>query len=61
MVPFHRMKKQENMPVHMVVLLLLAKMTNLKLVYTAIAFNHCNEKVAGGVWAYYIVLSISVY
>ena len=54
--------QNEETRVHVVVLLLLAKMTNLNLLYTAIervAFNYCNEKVAGGVWAYNIVYIMS--
>ena len=43
-------------PVHVVVLLLLAKTTNLDLVYTAIerfGSNKCIEKVIGFVWAFF--------
>ena len=47
---------KEMKPAHAVVFLLLAKLTNLDLVYTAIeraASKQCNEKVKGGAWAYY--------
>ena len=53
-----KMTEKETTPVNVVVLLLLAKMTNLDLVYTAIeraASNKCNEKVMGGAWAYYAI------
>ena len=47
---------EEKNPVHVVVLLLLAKTTNLDLVYTAIerfVSNKCIEKVIGFVWAFF--------
>ena len=47
---------------HAVVFLLLAKLTNLDLVYTAIeraASKQCNEKVKGGAWAYYVAYFIA--
>ena len=53
---------EEETPAHAVVFLLLAKTTNLNLVYTAIerlVANHCNNRVTGGVWAYFIVYFIA--
>ena len=55
-------KTEEKTPAHVVVFLLLAKTTNLNLVYTAIERvvpNQCNMRITGGVWAYYIVYFIS--
>ena len=45
-------------PAVLVVCLLLAKITNLDLIYTAIeraASKTCNDKVLGSAWAYYII------
>ena len=61
--------REEKTGVHIVALLLLAKMTNLNLVYTAIervTAKRCSEMVTGSAWTYFWVyciafLSISVY
>ena len=54
--------EEEKTPAHVVVFLLLAKTTNLNLVYTAIERvvpNQCNGRITGGVWAYYTVYFFS--
>ena len=48
--------REDKTPVNVVVLLLLAKLTNLTLVYTAIervTAKHCGDVVTVGVWAYF--------
>ena len=55
---------EEKKAVHMVVLLLLAKMTNLDLVNKAIeraSSNKCTEKVIGVAWAYFAVYFITFF
>ena len=61
--------REEKKTLHIVALLLLAKMTNLNLVYTAIervTAKRCSEMVTASAWTYFgvyclVFLSISVY
>ena len=56
--------EEDKTPAHVVVLLLLAKATNLDHVYTAIeraASNKCNASVIGGAWTYYAIYFIAFF